>query len=142
MRYASVFSFVVLVGFLFSFLTPAAWASRWSPGQPILPPECTGDAPCLTICSLVHTTQHLIDFVVYFAVLIATAVILWGAFLLIAAAGNTGAIEKGKKAITLAITGLVVTFGSWIIVNTIILVFGRGEQPPGFPWPWHAIRCG
>ena len=51
--------------------------------------------------------------------LIASLVIIYGAFLILTAGGNTEQFEKGKKAISYAVIGVVVLLFSAFIVAAI-----------------------
>ncbi|MFA5129968.1 MAG: hypothetical protein WC477_03535 [Patescibacteria group bacterium] len=53
------------------------------------------------------------------AVIAATVMFIWGAFLYLLAAGNIGSISKGKSIMTDSIIGLLLLFGANLILRTI-----------------------
>lgn len=55
---------------------------------------------------------------------ISVALILYGGFLFITGGGNPGQIEKGRKSITNAAIGLIISIGAIAITNFIFGVLG------------------
>ncbi|MBI2592840.1 MAG: hypothetical protein HYW37_01595 [Candidatus Colwellbacteria bacterium] len=64
--------------------------------------------------------NNVIVFLIYIAVPLATAIIIYGGVLLLTAAGSEERIKQGKTAIYTAVTGLTIVFGSYIIYSTVI----------------------
>lgn len=54
------------------------------------------------------------------AIPLAVLVILYGGFLLLSSRGSEPQINSGKQAITAAVFGLAIVFGSFIIYNLVI----------------------
>ena len=88
-------------------------------------------------CCAAGEVCHLKDFFVvidkiikaalYLAFFIAVIMIIWGGVQILIAAGDPGQIKKGKATVTWAIWGMVVAFGAWLIINTVLVVFtGKG----------------
>jgi len=124
------------------FLVAVFWASwAFAHGNPlvtgIIPRECV-EGICTDVCSLAHTGQHILNLLIALAVPISVAVIMYNAFRMIVSAGSPEMFSQGKKGITLAITGLLVVFGAWILINSLFVAFARQTV---FPWPWHQINC-
>lgn len=49
---------------------------------------------------------------------------MYAGFLLVTSGGNSGKKEQAKSAVAGAVTGLVILLGAWLIVRTVLLVFG------------------
>lgn len=65
-----------------------------------------------------------INFALAFLGIIALAVVIYGGFLYVTAAGNEEQSGKGKKAITYAAVGIVIILASFAIVRTLIMFLG------------------
>ena len=70
--------------------------------------------------------------------ILAPLFIAFGGILILTAGGSPEQVNKGKKAIYHAIIGIVVAFGAWAIINTIMVLLA---DPGTFPWPWNEIKC-
>jgi type IV secretory pathway VirB2 component (pilin) len=80
----------------------------------------TSDNPC-TYDALVTMIQAIVSFVLTdVAAPIAIIVIVWGGIQMAISAGNEGKFKEGRKKITAAAVGLVITFGAWLLINTIL----------------------
>lgn len=69
----------------------------------------------------------LITFALGFVGLVTTAIILYGGFLYITAAGDPEKASKGKKLLGYSVTGLVIIILAFSVVNTLIGSFGGAE---------------
>ncbi len=49
----------------------------------------------------------------------------------------------GKNILTSVVIGLVIIYGAWMIVDSVLLSVSSGftKQPEGFPWPWNQVEC-
>lgn len=63
---------------------------------------------------------QITNFVLGFLGLIAILIVIYGGFLYLTDAGKAEQAEKGKKAITYAIMGILIILGSYAIVNTVL----------------------
>ncbi len=84
-------------------------------------PSTTGYAPGLVQAT--DARQYILNvtnFFLGFLGLIAVAVIIYGGFMYVTDMGKGESQGKGKKAITYAITGLLIVLGSYAIVNTVL----------------------
>lgn len=57
-----------------------------------------------------------------FAVPLAVAFFIWGGIKMITSGGNEGRFKEGKEVITGVLWGLLIAFGAWIIINTVIAI--------------------
>jgi hypothetical protein len=96
-----------------------------SGGLNIVP--CGDTRPC-TACDFYVLAANIFRFMLYLATFLAVLYVAWGGFLMLTAGGNPGNIKKGKTAVQNAIIGLLITFSSWMVVNTFINFLIR----PGF----------
>ena len=109
----------------------------WEPETPSVPlcgpsgdPQATGLVPCGITCTctienfflmLVRIFNFAIKFIVTpLAVLMLTI----GGILILISAGNQGLFTLGKNTLYAAIIGLVLAFGSWLIIGFILNAIG------------------
>ena len=59
---------------------------------------------------------------------VALAIFVWGGFLWLTSGGSPEKIKKGRDALVWAIIGLVIIFGSYLILNYIIIAITEGTQ--------------
>ena len=62
----------------------------------------------------------IVNFALGFLGLIAVIIVIYGGVLYVTAAGEDEKMQKGKKAITYAVIGLLIVMGSFALVNTVI----------------------
>ncbi len=101
-------------------LTPDCKATL-APNTP--PGDTTETKPC-NITAFVVWVKKIINYLFYISVPIATAFILWGAFVMMKSGGNPGEFDKGKKVILSAIVGIIIIFTSNLIVTTVANLLG------------------
>ncbi len=78
--------------------------------------------PCTTNCSLGDfgaLLQNIFNFLIGISIPLATLAIIYGAVLLLTSAGSADRISRGKQAITAALVGLAIVFGSWLIYKAV-----------------------
>lgn len=104
----------------------------------IVPCGGTGQGSC-TICDLFVGVKNIIDFLVEIAWLIGVVMLIYAGITLLTSGESESRREKGKKALWLALWGMIIAFAGWIIVDTVIkwLVASPGEF--GAFGPWYAI---
>lgn len=84
-------------------------------------PEAGGYSKGLTQTTNVRDyIKNIVNFALGFLGILAVVIIIYGGFLYVTAAGNDEKAGKGKKAVTYAITGLLIIMGSFAIVNTVL----------------------
>lgn len=98
------------------------------------PPE----EPC-NICHIFQLLQTIIQGAMIAILAWAGMFILIGGIIILASAGSAEQASKGKKTITYAIIGIIVAFGSWMIINMIMNAL---VNPDVMPWKfWNKIEC-
>lgn len=87
----------------------------------LTPPETTGYAEGLVRqTDLREFIVQVTNFALGFLGLIAVVIVIYGGFMYVTAAGEQEKAEKGKKAVTYAVIGIVLILGSFAIVNTVL----------------------
>jgi hypothetical protein len=87
---------------------------------------CTKNTPC-SLNDFFILLKTLIDALLFATFPIAVIVIIMGGFKILTAQENTGKMGQGKKMVTWAVYGMLITFGSWLIVNTLLSTLtGKG----------------
>ena len=109
----------------------------------LIPAACLSSEPKgVNDCGLTQAFQTIVNFSRLIVVLTGSAALLvfiYGGIMWIIAAGNQERIQKGKAALQAAAIGIVIIFGAWLLVNTIILALTKGEVGEiakifGNPW--------
>lgn len=87
----------------------------------------------------------LVKSVIYFLMLkiafpLAVVALLYGGFMWITAGGDEGKITSGMNAIKFAVYGMILAFGAWLIVDTILKGLLQGGLGKIQGWgPWNKI---
>lgn len=106
--------------FLFGFF-PLFASAALVPCGPGVGKECT-------LCDFGQLIQNIINFGIGIAMVLGTAFIIYGGFLIITAGGSPERVQSGRKAIISAIAGIAIVLGAWLIVDTILkLLTGSGS---------------
>src|SRR3989338_4750164 len=80
--------------------------------------------PC-DLCDLYVGTKNIIDFLLFdFILPLAIVAFLIGGIFMLASSGNPQMLQTGKTAITNAVLGIFIAFGSWLIIATILNTLG------------------
>jgi len=84
----------------------------------------TGQPPC-TYSALEQLVKDVFDFALkYIAIPIAVLMVVWGGIQMAISAGDEGKFKRGRQIITAAAVGLLIVFGAWLIVNTVLKFVG------------------
>jgi len=129
----------ILPGSIFSLVLVPFFANA-----AIVPCGAAGD-PC-NFCDLFTLVNNIVNFFVKdLAFPLAIVALLYGSVMWITAGGDPGKVEKGRKAITYAIYGIVIVFAAWLIVDTVLKALLEGGVGNIKGWgPWYEIpqNCG
>jgi len=124
---------------LFNILAPSATFAQTGPIGGIVPCGDQKDAngiitnPC-NLCHLYTGAKNIVDFMLFDLILpLAVVALLIGGIFLLASQGNPQMMETGKKAITNTVIGVIIAFGSWLIIATIVNTLGY----KGFTAAWN-----
>jgi hypothetical protein len=93
-----------------------------------------GQAAC-TLTNFFETILRVYKFTIYIIALpLAGILIMAGGIYMIISAGNPGTFEKGKNLVKVSIIALCIIFGSWLIINTVLLAIGYTPEGGGNWW--------
>ena len=96
--------------------------------------------PC-QICHFFVMMDKILDFI--FLVLVPAVAVLMlviGGMMFFFAGGSPQRLEKAKSIITSTITGLVIIFAAWVIINTFFVIIGVNSWT-GLESGWFTIDC-
>ncbi len=110
--------------FLFLLLTPVL-----ANAQGLVP--CNG--PDCTIESFFVLLDRIFNFIVkWITTPLAILMMTIGGIMILISAGNPGLATQGKNILWVSVIGLVLVFGSWLIVNFILTTLG-------YRWAWNVL---
>ena len=136
-----IITLIVLLSFLIlPEIVSAANIPFWGP----IVPCGTSTTPKCTLCHVFELGQNIINLLLTLILVAAPVFIIIGAIFMLTSGGMPEKATQGKKVITFAIIGLLIAFGSWLIINQILVKLAgtkatEGEGP--WPWPWNKIEC-
>lgn len=104
-------------------------------GNP-LPGVTTGERQC-TFCDFANLGKNLIKWFTEIAVVLGVLFIIWGAFVIMTAGGSPERVSQGRQSMTIAVIGIAIALGSWLIIGAVINLLSGGS-----PLPWTEIQCG
>ena len=104
--------------------------------------------PC-SLCHLFTLTQRILNFLAWIiAPTLAVLVVAISGFKILISGPAPGKRNEGINSIKIAITGLLIVFAAWVVINEVLLFF---TNPPldgaaklniaDIPLPWHKIEC-
>lgn len=100
--------------------------------------------PNCEVCDFFVMSKGVIDFMVLeFIPPVAVLFFVVGGIVFYTSGGSQSRVEWAKKTLFSIIIGLIVVYGAWMIIDSILLMVSDSftVQPPGFPWPWNEIQC-
>ncbi|HEY4527476.1 MAG TPA: hypothetical protein VJL09_00340, partial [Candidatus Paceibacterota bacterium] len=88
--------------------------------------QCGGAGqPLCTLCDLYSGTRRMINFLLFFLALpAATIAIIAAGILFLISGGSESLRTQAKDTLKWAVIGLVIAFGGWVIVNTMLDTLG------------------
>jgi hypothetical protein len=139
----------VLIILLICSLLPQV-ASAFFPFEgPLVPCETKAHPEECTLCDFFIVGQNVIYLFLTLIISVATIILLFGGFTLLTSGGVPERQTHGKRIITYTVIGLLITFGSWLVINTVLIeladsVTVEGQEMGkirGFEWPWTRFKC-
>jgi len=100
-------------------------------------PNVKEDERC-TLCHIFIMLQIIINGISIAILAWAAIFIVIGGITIMVAGGSPDKASQGKRMITYAIVGVVIAFGSWLIINITMNVLVDSDK---MPWPWNKIEC-
>ena len=112
--------------------------------EPLVP--CEGNA-CNT-CHVIVLGNNILLWLIGISAAVIALVFVIGGLKMVMAGGNEGDITTAKKMMTNAIIGFVILLAAWLIVDTVLKVFLKGNDVEqegaasieGYG-PWNQIEC-
>lgn len=95
------------------------------------------DAPKCQLCHIFLLIRNIATVALEIIVPLTALLIVIGGIAILTAAGSTERAAKGKKAIYFAVIGIAVAFGTWVVINSVIVLL---VNPDIFPGPWNAWK--
>ena len=78
-------------------------------------------------CTFEHLTvmvNNVVQFALFnIAIPVAVIVVVIGGVMIMTSGGNESKIARGKQMVTGTFVGLLIAFGAWLIVETVISIF-------------------
>ncbi len=82
--------------------------------------------PC-QLCHFFVMFDGIVDFVLKLVIVIAVLMLTIGGFMFLFAGGDPGILAKAKSILTSVAIGLVIIFGAYLIIGTILQVIGLSD---------------
>ncbi|MDP3784602.1 MAG: pilin [bacterium] len=87
--------------------------------------QCTGPNNSCTLCNLYEGTRRLINFLLwYLALPLTVAAVAGSGIMFLLSGGSENLRAQAKNALSYAVWGMLLAFGAWVIVNTILTTLG------------------
>jgi len=84
-------------------------------------PDCSGNpGGACGYCDLMTLAERVIEFLIFFAIIVAILMIIYAGFLYLTAGSNAGQVTKAHSTFRVAIFGLVLVLASWLIIELIV----------------------
>ena len=131
---------LLFLAFVFLALVPANAVFAQEGG---LVPKCTGNflegtnERICTFCDFAQLGKNLIGWLTGIAITLGVLFIIWGAFVIMTAGGSPERVSQGRQSMTIAVVGIAIALGGWLIIGTVINILSGGN-----PLPWTEIQCG
>jgi len=108
--------------------------------QGLVPCGGSGQESC-KLCDIFTMFDRIVDFVMLTLVPpLAALMLVVGGVMFFTAAGDSGKLTSAKSLLTSVIFGLVIVYGSWLVINSFFLVIGVNEWT-GLDQGWFNYPC-
>lgn len=92
-----------------------------------LKPNCSPERPPTQggcgISAFVDLIRRFITGALIIIIPLTVIFITWGGFVIMTAGGSSERVEKGKEMIKIAVTGLLIALGAWLLLTSISKFF-------------------
>lgn len=103
----------------------------------LVPVQCQSPETCGT-CEFVELINNVIRFLITFATIAATLMLIYGGFQLVISGGNTAAKQAAKSIIVNVLIGFVLVLAAFLVINTILGLLLPGDSRV---LGWQRIEC-
>lgn len=94
-----------------------------------------------TLCDFFSMVNNILDMIMlYIAPFVAICFMVYGAVVFVTAGGAEDKITKGKKILTMAIIGLIIVWGAWVVIDFIMQSLLKPDWIT-MNGPWNNIKC-
>lgn len=108
-----IFTLFIITVLIFPFFTFAE--------EKGLVPCGTGEVGC-NVCDFVILVNNVVEFMLKILILPACVIaLIIAGILILTAVGDPGKIQKGKDIFKYAVIGILISFGSWILINNLLI---------------------
>ena len=84
-------------------------------------------------CDLMPLAERIIEFLIFFGIVVAILVIIYAGWLYLTAGSNAGQITTAHSRLRAAIFGLIIVLAAWLIIELIVSFLVDGAVI-GDPW--------
>lgn len=107
-------------------------------GQEVEKGLVTCSGPDCDVCDVVQTANNLIRLLIQIGLVVGVLLFAYGGFIMVTSAGNQSQVGKAKSIFLNVVIGFVILLGAWLIVDTIMKTFAKGDQRFG---TWNELTC-
>ena len=94
--------------------------------------NCDQAGGCDSICAIVELAQNVLNFGIFFAVVISAFLFAYAGWNMLTAGGSAEVYQKGKRVFGNVLIGLIIILAGWIIIDTLMKTFtGSGLTAKG-----------
>ena len=90
-----------------------------------------------SLCSFFTLIKNIINLLIELTFAFAGGFIVWGAIEIMIAGGDEKKVSEGRGRITVAIYGVAISLGAWLIVGTLLQILTNSSSV----LPWNKIEC-
>jgi len=121
-------SLIILLIICYVALSASAFAQETKPkslfGGICNPKALPNESNACTPAKFLELLRNVINFMLVLIIPLAVGFIIYGGFVIMTAAGSEEKIKLGRKIITVAVIGVTIAFGSWLIITTVQKIIG------------------
>ncbi|MEI6288435.1 MAG: pilin [bacterium] len=115
---------------VFLFFTALSFSAQ---AEGLVPKECAeGTAENCGLCSFISVFVLASNLIVGLTGVASLVMFIWGGMEMITAYGNEARAKAGKEVITAAITGIVIIFLAWTVINLLVTSLAKGKADSWF----------
>lgn len=107
--------------------------------------NCGGPGPgqkACDYCDLLDMGQSILDFIVKYVLFTGGIIfIMWGGLEMIMSSGDSKKYQAGVTRIKATLIGILIAFGAWFIVNTVLNILAVDETGQSMNIVWDSINC-
>lgn len=93
-------------------------------------------------CDLLDMGQSILDFIVKYVLFTGGIIfIMWGGLEMIMSGGDSKKYQAGVTRIKATLIGILIAFGAWFIVNTVLNILAVDETGQSMNIVWDQINC-